>query len=190
MTSEAPAVSVETISGRMLVSLASSPSSTCRLSRWVPGMSFCAKTVNVSAIQEYSVGFSLLRRHPKAFQLHRLVQAVVRNRLPPAEQRTVVARVAKLLAAAAPGDPNDLAHWSDYARLAPHILAASPYVGDHADTRRPMLDTLAYLLFRGEVRAGRRIAEELLERWQRQLGPYHPDTITAAAAVVGALEGT
>ena len=55
MTSEAPAVSVETISGRMLVSLASSPSSTCRLSRWVPGMSFCAKTVNVSAIQEYSV---------------------------------------------------------------------------------------------------------------------------------------
>jgi|GEM_PF-5416302 len=53
-----------------------------------------------------------------------------------------------------------------------------------------MLDTLAYLLFRGEVRAGRRIAEELLERWQRQLGPYHPDTITAAAAVVGALEGT
>jgi len=30
--------------------------------------------------------------------LHRLVQAVVRNRLPPAEQRTVVARVAKLLA--------------------------------------------------------------------------------------------
>jgi len=94
------------------------------------------------------------------------------------------------LAAAAPGDPNDLAHWSDYARLAPHILAASPYVGDHADTRRPMLDTLAYLLFRGEVRAGRRIAEELLERWQRQLGPYHPDTITAAAAVVGALEGT
>jgi len=43
--SEAPAVSVETISGWMPVWLASSPSRTCRLSRWVPGISLCANTV-------------------------------------------------------------------------------------------------------------------------------------------------
>jgi hypothetical protein len=40
-----PAVSVETISGWMPVWLASSPSRTCRLSRWVPGISLCANTV-------------------------------------------------------------------------------------------------------------------------------------------------
>jgi len=55
MTSEAPAVSVETISGRMPVWFAMSPSSTYRLSRCVRGISFWAKTVYVSAIQEYRV---------------------------------------------------------------------------------------------------------------------------------------
>ncbi len=133
------------------------------------------------------VGFSLARRYPDAVQLHRLVQAVIRQQLPPARQQETADRVVALLATAHPGDPTDSGHWDAYARLAPHVLATSTWGDEHPASRQLMLAVVSYLNTRGDNRTSRRIAEELLVRWRQRLGPDHPDTLTLAANLTSAL---
>lgn len=134
-----------------------------------------------------AVALSLAGRRPGAFQLHRLVQAVVRHRLTPAEQAVAGAAAAALLAAAHPGDPTDPAGWAAYARLAPHVLALGAAADADAPGRRLLLDTVGYLTVRGETRAGRALAEDLLERWRSSLGPDHPTTLALAAMLTSVL---
>jgi hypothetical protein len=127
------------------------------------------------------VGYSLARRHPGGFQVHRLVQTVIYHQLSSERQRATAERVAALLAAASPGDPEDPASWAAYAQLAPHVLATCP-LGDHdPGCRRLFLDTTRYLQAHGDSSAGRAVGEQLLDRWREVLGPDHPDTLTAAS---------
>ena len=133
------------------------------------------------------VGFSLARRQPTGFQLHRLVQAVIRHQLTASEQQATAQQVLGLLAAAHPGDQENPASWSSYVELAPHVLATSPLGDDHADSRQLILAVSRYFHVRGENREARLIAEELLERWQQVLSPDHPDTLTLASTLAMAL---
>jgi hypothetical protein len=134
-----------------------------------------------------TVGFSLARRQPDSFQVHRLVQAAIRQQMTDSEQQTAAEQVLALLTAAHPGDPNDPAHWKSYAELAPHLLVTSDLSDDHADHRRLMRDTVQYLNVRGDSRTSRLIAEDLLARWRQQLGPDHQDTLSLASDLALAL---
>src|SRR4051794_29385825 len=126
------------------------------------------------------VGYSLARRHPGGFQVHRLVQAVIRQQLPCDRQQATAQRVITLLAAASPGDPEESVNWAGYARLAPHVLATCP-LGDYSPAgRQLLLDTTRYQQAHGDSHAGRAVSEHLLHRWRSILGPDHPDTLTAA----------
>ena len=116
-------------------------------------------------------------------QLHRLVQAVIRNQLPPADRDADAGAVLSLLAAAHPGDPHDPADWAPFAGLSPHILATSTLADHRSDNRRTVLDTVTYLYARGDNRATRGIANELLERWRRVIGPDNPDCLRLAASL-------
>jgi hypothetical protein len=133
------------------------------------------------------VGYSLARRHPDDFQVHRLVQAVIRHQLEPDRQQTVAEQVVALLTAAAPGDPENPAGWAAHAQLAAHVLATAP-LGDHSPAGRQLvLDTIRYLQAHGDSTAGRAVAEPLLDRWRAVLGPDHPDTLTAGGILTLAL---
>jgi hypothetical protein len=133
------------------------------------------------------VGLSLARRQADSFQLHRLVQAVIRQRLALAQQQTTTDRILALLAAAEPGTPHDPANWKWYAQLAPHVLAAGPLGDDRADSRRLMLSMVDYLNTRGDSQASRLVAQQLLDRWRPRLGPDHPDVLQIAAVLTHAL---
>jgi hypothetical protein len=133
------------------------------------------------------VSYSLARRHPHAFQVHRLLQAVVRNRLPPDRARSASSTVVALLLAAAPGDPEDPATWDAYARLSPHVLATADLAEEIPAARRLLLDTVRYLHAHGDSSSSRAVGEPLLERWRATLGPDHPDTLTAASILAMAL---
>ena len=127
-----------------------------------------------------AVELSLLRRHPDGFQLHRLVQLVIFSRLPAAEREANTRAVLSLLAVAHPGDPNDQTHWPPYASLSPHVLATSTLGIDRPENRQLVIDTIAYLYLRGDNRATCGIAEELLQNWQRVLGPDEIDCLRLA----------
>ena len=135
------------------------------------------------------IGYSLARRHPNAFQVHRLVQAVVRRQVAPDRQPVIAAQVLALLAAAAPGHPECPASWAHYSQLAPHVLATAP-LGDHSPMGRQLvLDTARYLQAKGDSSASRTVCEQLLRRWGSLLGPDHPDTLTAASILILTLSG-
>jgi DNA-binding SARP family transcriptional activator len=133
------------------------------------------------------VGYSLARRHPDGFQVHRLVQAVIRHQLPPDRQQATARRVVELLTAASPGDPEDPASRAAYAQLAPHVLAIAPR-GDYSPAGRQLiLDTARYLHAKGDSFGSRAVCEQLLDRWREILGPDHPDTLTAASTLTPAV---
>jgi class 3 adenylate cyclase len=133
------------------------------------------------------VGYSLARRHPDAFQVHRLVQAVIRNQLPPDRQQATADLVVALLAAASPGDPEDPLSWAGYTQLTSHVLATAP-LGDHSPAgRQLLLDTARYLHAHGDSSSSWAVGEPLLDRWRSTLGPDHPDTLTAASILTIAL---
>jgi hypothetical protein len=133
------------------------------------------------------VGYSLARRHVDGFQLHRLLQGVIRDQLPSDRQQATAEGVVALLAAASPGDPDDSVAWAGYAALAPHVLATGP-LGDHsAAGRRLVLNTIRYLQARGDSHASRAVADPLLDRWRSILGPDHPDTLAVASMLTVAV---
>ena len=127
------------------------------------------------------VGYSLARRHGEGFQVHRLVQAVIRQQLPPHRQQASAERVVALLAAASPGDPENPASWAGYTKLAPHVLAAGPLVDSSPAGRQLVLDTAHYLRAHGDLSASRVVCEQVHDRWRLILGPDHPATLTAAS---------
>jgi len=133
-----------------------------------------------------AAALSLLRRSPSGFQLHRLVQEVIRSHLAPAERSEVVADVVDMLAAAHPGDPNDPSTWPHYARLAPHVFAVGAAADRHPGARQLMLDTVAYFNTTS-VNTARLLAGDVLQRWRRSLGAGHRDTLTLAAYLTLAL---
>ncbi|MGR6967355.1 FxSxx-COOH system tetratricopeptide repeat protein [Geodermatophilus sp. URMC 61] len=133
------------------------------------------------------VGYSLARRHSEGFQVHRLVQAVIRHQMAPDMQQATAERVVALLAAAAPGDPEDPVSWAAYAQRAPHVLATAP-LGDSSPAHRQLvLNTARYLQSHGDHAATRAVSAPLLDRWRSVLGPDHPDTLTAASILALAL---
>ncbi|MGY1672958.1 FxSxx-COOH system tetratricopeptide repeat protein [Geodermatophilus sp. SYSU D00710] len=135
------------------------------------------------------VGYSLARRSAAGFQVHRLVQSVIRHQMPGDRQQATAERVVALLAAAAPGDPEDPVSWPGYAQLAAHVLATSPQGESSSAYRRFILDTARYLQARGDSSASRDVSAQLLDRWRASLGPDHPDTLAAASTVTLALCG-
>jgi hypothetical protein len=133
------------------------------------------------------VGYSLARRYPDDFQVHRLVQAVIRQQLPPDRQPAIAHQVVALLVAAAPDDPEDPATWPTYARLAPHVLTTAPLVDDSAAGRHLLLETARYMHAHGDSSSSRAVGEPLLDSWRSTLGRDHPDTLTAASILTVAL---
>jgi DNA-binding SARP family transcriptional activator len=128
-----------------------------------------------------AAALSLLRRTPTGFDMHRLVQEVIRAHLSPADRDRIRHEVVERLAAAHPGDPNDPATWPAYAALVPHIFAIGEAVDTQPGARRLLIDALAYFNTISDTRDARRVAAGVHGRWRRTLGPDHPDTLTLAA---------
>ena len=133
------------------------------------------------------VGYSLVRRHPHGFQVHRLVQAVIRNQLSLEQQRAICDEVVALLAAGSPGDPEDPRTWPGYLQFTPHVLAVQSGADNDPAVRRLLLDTARYLHTHGDSSSSRAVSEPLLRRWRSALGPDHPDALSAASILTLAL---
>jgi transcriptional regulator with XRE-family HTH domain len=130
---------------------------------------------------------SLARIDHRGLQMHRLTQAILRDRLTPAQAAATRKYAEALLAASNPGNMPNPVTWPRWARLTPHVLAA-----DLAATDTPALRELAghtcwYLIERGDIRAAHDLANRLRQQWCDRLGEDHEHTLAAAHYLAWAL---
>ena len=69
--------------------------------------------------------YSLVEVREEALSVHRLVQAVARDRLAEDARRTWAEAAVRLVNGAFPFDSDDVRTWPECARLLPHALAAA-----------------------------------------------------------------
>ena len=123
--------------------------------------------------------YSLVDRDQAGLHMHRLVQAVVRNRLTPQEHDAWAEVAVRVLEAAFPSESDEPATWPRCAQLVPHVLVTA----EHAKTKQAvvevatqLLDQAAgYLWRRAELRAARAAQEQALTIKEAVYGPDHPD---------------
>jgi len=130
------------------------------------------------------VGSYGLARVDCGLQLHRLTQAILRDRLTEDAAAAYRSYAQALLVAADPGDEQYPASWPGWAQILPHLLATDP-----ANSPSPALRELArravwYLHNRGDSHAAHELAEHFHRQWCELLGPDDHDTLRIACALV------
>jgi transcriptional regulator with XRE-family HTH domain len=130
---------------------------------------------------------SLARIDHRGLQMHRLTQAILRDRLTPAEVDGARSCVEALLAASDPGDPPNPMTWPRWASLIPHVLAVDLAATDSASARELARHACWYLIERGDARAAHDLASGLWQQWRDRLGEDHEHTLIAAHYLAWAL---
>ena len=135
----------------------------------------------VMALRQYA----LLDANTETLTVHRLVQAVTRDRLNKDEQAAWTKAALQVLGAAFPSENPSPEDWPLYERLVPHALAAA----NHAVPDDALLPSATWLLIKtGLYWAGRgqwddavRVLSQVLVAQQRVLGAEHPHTLASMA---------
>ncbi len=130
---------------------------------------------------------ALARIDQRGLHMNRLTQAILRDRLTPAEAAAARERTEAILAANDPADPRNPGTWPSWARLMPHVLAADLAVTNNPGLRSMACHACGYLLARGETPAGYDLARTLRQHWRERLGEDDEHTLTATHYLARAL---
>ena len=130
---------------------------------------------------------SLARIDQRGLVLHRLTQAILRDRLTPDQAAATRACSEAILAAANPRDMTNPVTWPRWAQLMPHLLAADLAATEHPALRSMANDACGYLLARGDTRTAHVLAVGLHQPWRDRLGDDHGDTLAVAYYLAWAL---
>ena len=133
---------------------------------------------------------SLARIDHRGLVMHRLTQAILRDRLPPGQAAATRARTEAILAASDPGDPDNPATWPGWERLMPHLLAATLAITDNPGLRQLTCHACRYLLARGDTRTAFDLASHLRQQWRDRLGADHEHTLAIGDYLGWALTAT
>jgi tetratricopeptide (TPR) repeat protein len=106
------------------------------------------------------------------FQLHRLVQSVLRRTLSNEQRQTTALHAHSILALANPGNPDELGvvDLARHGQLSPHILPSGIVESRDVEARRVVLDQIRYRYVVGDFEGSRDLAVSTLDRWQEQWG--------------------
>ena len=118
-------------------------------------------------------GQSLARIDKRGLLMHRLTQAILRDRLTPGQAAVTRTRAEAILAANDPGDPENPVTWPRWARVMPHVLAADLAATDSPASRWIACGACSYLLSRGDTRAAHDLARNLHQQWRDRLDADH-----------------
>jgi tetratricopeptide (TPR) repeat protein len=115
--------------------------------------------------------YELIRFDPARgrFQLHRLVQSVLRTTLPESQRQTTPEHAHAILALANPGSPDglDRSGLLRHAQLSPHILPSGIVGSADTDARRVVLDQIRYRYVTGDFEGSRDLAEHTVASWRQ-----------------------
>jgi tetratricopeptide (TPR) repeat protein len=123
--------------------------------------------------------FALVKIDGRRIQVHRLIQALLRDELDPAEQDAYRHEVHLILAAGSPKDPDDRDQWPRFAELVAHVASVVTDLqrcGDPA-VRDFAMNVVRYLYRSGDHVSSRSFAERFIEAWTQ-------DSVTDEASVL------
>jgi tetratricopeptide (TPR) repeat protein len=109
-----------------------------------------------------------------SLRMHRLLHLAVRGSIAPDEREALSHAAHDILTAADPEQPSDIARWSQYAELVPHLEPTFTSETTDAATQQLVLGCLRYLYLSGEYWSGLRLAENVARSWRLLLGEAHP----------------
>jgi transcriptional regulator with XRE-family HTH domain/tetratricopeptide (TPR) repeat protein len=135
--------------------------------------------------------FSLLTRHAHThtFSMHRLVQATIKEAIPPDIQRLWRERIFDALDNIFPEDGALVEHWSWCEQLLPHIAAL---LQGGEDDENPFAQaslfhkTACYLHHQARYQEAERYDQHALHLYEHMFGSHHPSTIDALIGVAEA----
>ena len=133
--------------------------------------------------------FALVRIDGRSIQVHRLIQALLREDLSETEQAAYQHEVHLILAASSPKNPDDNRLWKRYAELLPHVssevtmLAACP----DREVQAFAIEMVRYLYRFGDQETCRELAERLIEEWTTESGPGYDRVLDARRRLADAL---
>ena len=130
---------------------------------------------------------SLARIDQRGLVMHRLTQAILRDRLTPAQAAVTREHVEAILATSNPRNPYNPATWPRWAQLMPHLLAADLAATSNPDLRWMACNACWYLLARGDTRTVHDLANDLREHWHERFGDDDEHTLTVTYYVAWAL---
>jgi Tetratricopeptide repeat len=130
---------------------------------------------------------SLARIDQRGLVMHRLTQAILRDRLTPDQAAATRACTEAILAAADPADSGNPVTWPRWAQLMPHLLAADLAATESQDLRWMACNACWYLLARADTRAAHDLAADLRQHWRDRLGDDHVATWATTTYLAWAL---
>lgn len=104
-------------------------------------------------------------------QVHRLVQALLRDSLKPEERDQIRHEVHQLLATGSPSNPEDTQFWDSYAVLMPHVRPSGVISCTDENVQRFGIDVIRYLSQTANYTSARSFGEEFLKSWTESGDP-------------------
>ncbi|WP_238697989.1 FxSxx-COOH system tetratricopeptide repeat protein, partial [Streptomyces sp. E5N91] len=124
--------------------------------------------------------YGLARVDHETFQIHRLTQAILRDRSGQADTVRSEDDVATILTTVAPGDPDTPAAWPRWAAYTTHLAARKDTATSRPELRQALVRAARYLIKSGQERTARDLISALHESWTGVLGEDHPHTLDSA----------
>ena len=131
----------------------------------------------IQAITRY--GLAKVDSNSRTFQVHRMVQAVIRSELSPDEQTKAMHEVHQILAGVRPtnGDIDDWSTWPEFEKIWPHLGPSLAQDCDEAEVRQLLAERVRYLWKRGELSAAEELGNRLDLAWTAKLGEDDRQTL-------------
>jgi hypothetical protein len=132
------------------------------------------RSVLARLIREMSrYSLAVVDRGSNAINMHRLVQAAIRDQLDPELGSDTIHQAHRVLVGARPrqGDTDDPENWQRYDLIWPHLEPSRAWDCDEVDTRQLLIDRVRYLWKRGDFTEALRTGRELEDKWQEKLQP-------------------
>jgi tetratricopeptide (TPR) repeat protein len=125
--------------------------------------------------------FALVTLDGRSVAVHRLIQALLRDELDSEEQAAYRHDVHLILAAAAPGNPDDDRLWPRYRELLPHVASYSTELARCQDpeVRRFALNMMRFLYISSDLSTCLALTERFIKQWSADSGPDSPDVLDA-----------
>jgi hypothetical protein len=105
-----------------------------------------------------------------SIQMHRLIQAVLLDRMTEAERTSMRASAHRLLASGDRNDPDTPANWPSYADLYPHVLVSGAVESTQGWVHQLVYNEARYLYWWGDLEASLELSQHAYQTWRERLG--------------------